>query len=142
MRDFKGISVIIFAALFGCGDCGDDRADNTNAPDTKGPWAVEVCDNSTDDDQDGLTDCSDDDCFTEAVCEFEPNADAPDLPLNGVVTLWERSRWLFENGAVQRGVAQGKISPDTIGTVRGRKFAPTAQSARPTAMMRIPIVSA
>ncbi len=121
MRHFRWISIIALVTLFGCGDCDDnDNSGPETDPETSGPWTPEVCDSTQDDDGDGFADCLDSDCFTHELCVFEPAVVAPDLPLNGVVTLWDRSRWFFEDGKVQRGLTPNKITPLTIGTVRGR----------------------
>jgi RHS repeat-associated protein len=115
--------IAVTSLLFACGDgCRDtsENNDDNSFEEPVGEWTPEACEGGEDDDGDGAIDCVDSDCYTAEVCAFDPNVAPPDLPSNGVLSLWERSKWLFEDGGPQRGVADGAITPENIGTVRGR----------------------
>lgn len=117
---FKQIKLIFLAALLSasCGDCGDEGAQDP--PLQFGDWTPEVCDSGQDEDGDGRADCADSDCFSDSYCVFEPVVQPPELPLNGILSLWERSRWFFEEGLIQRGLDAEIITEENIGTVRGK----------------------
>ncbi len=120
--------ILALAGIVACGDegGGETRSNNTNNSNNgtnnqpMGMWTPEDCATDVDDDQDGAAGCADSDCYSVQACVFEPAFNPPDLPLNGVISLWERSSWLFEDGALQRGVVDGAIDPANIGTVTGR----------------------
>lgn len=131
MHPSGGIIRALFCALFlsACGDCANgnhgSNNDGNNADESfreaVGEWTPEACDSGADEDQDGAIDCADADCYTAGVCVFEPAMNAPQMGANGVVSFWDHSAWLFQgDSAPQRGVAEGAITPENIGTITGR----------------------
>lgn len=112
----------LLLSLSSC-DCGDDTPPE-GADIRFSDVVFEECSNGVDDDQNGLTDCQDVQCHTDAQCRFvpaNPEESAPPLGPATVSSFWESVRFLVEGTVpIVRNVDISRLNTSNVSVVRAR----------------------
>ncbi|GEM_PF-6282524 len=112
--------LFLFCLMVSASNCDCGGSQNPGLVDL----VVEDCDNETDDNGDGLTDCEDNTCRLKEVCRFvpaDPEDIAPKLDPMNLIDFSDSIKFLYEgDNAIIRGLDPSALELENIGVLRSK----------------------
>jgi hypothetical protein len=94
--------------------CGDKDSDTTN---TTAEAPVEDCSDQIDNDNDGFTDCNDQDCFNDDACIEEEVEANICLSVNPTVLVFPDTSAMHDGGSAQQSINLTNCGDDTVSVI-------------------------